>query len=278
MRNVVVFAKTPRWRAVAADAAALTADARFAPIKRTARTLAGFVEANGGRIFVKRVGEGPWLKGWLTRWRGSRARRATRGAATLAAGGFHHPELLAAAEIRALGSVRASFIVSAALERARVMSAIVLAGGKRAFRRRRELSAAIAREIRRLHDAGIYSLDLQETNLMLQDTADGGVTIYFVDLEDVRRTRQVGADARLLNLVHLDRTIGRFLPRTHRLRFLYDYLGGRPGRVAARQVVSRALEIRTRAERRARGRRRSGDAAQPPNATEKRLSPAGIGE
>lgn len=278
MRNVVLFAKTPCWRAVAADAEGITTDVRFAPIKRTARTLAGFAEANGRRIFVKRVSEGPWLKGWLTRWRGSRARRAIRGAAILTASGFHHPDLLAAAEVRALGSVRASFIVSATLEPARVMSAIALAGGKRAFRRRRELSAAIAREIRRLHDAGIYSLDLQETNLMLQDKADGGVTIYFVDLEDVRRVRWVGANARLLNLVHLDRTIGRFLPRTHRLRFLYDYLGGRPGRAAARQVVTHALGIWTRAERRARWRRRSGDPAQPPNAAEKRLSPAGIGE
>lgn len=278
MRNVVLFAKSPRWRAVATGAGELTADGRFDPLKRTARTLAGYASTDGGRVFVKRVGEGSWLKGWLTRWRGSRARRAIRGAAILTAGGFNHPELLAAAEARSFGAVRTSFIVCAALADARVMNAVVLAGGKRAFRRRRELSAAIAREIRRLHDAGIYSLDLQETNLMLREAADGGLAIHFVDLEDVRRKRRVGEDLRLLNLVNLDRTIGRFLPRTHRLRFLYDYLGGRPERGAARRIVGRALAIRSRAERRSRGRRRSGDARPTADAASKRLSPARFGD
>ena len=252
--------------------------AAFEPVKRTARTVAGVANVDGQRVFVKRVNEGSWLKGLLTRIRGSRARRAIRGASILAAGGFRRAELLAAVEARSFGSVQDSFILCEALDGARVLDAVYFAGGKPAFRHRRRLAALIAREIRRLHDTGIYSRDLQETNLMLRETGDGGVTVYFVDLEDIRRARRISEKRRLLNLIHLDRTIGRYAPRPQRLYFLYAYLGGRPERAEARRIVARALSIRAAQARRARGRRRSGDAPVQPDPAGEHLSAAGAGD
>lgn len=279
MRNVVLFAVSPRWRTLAVNADALATTAAFEPVKQTARMLAGVAEVHGERVFIKRVSEGSWLKGLLTRIRGSRARRAIRGASILAGGGFRRPELLAAVEARSFGSARGSIILGEALDGARVLDAVYFRGGKPAFPHRRRLAMLIAREIRRLHDTGIYSRDLQETNLMLREANDGGgVSVYFVDLEDIRRARRVSEKRRLLNLIHLDRTIGRYAPRARRLYFLYAYLGGKPERAEARRIVARALSIRAAQERRARGRRRSGDAPVRSDATENELSTAGAGE
>ncbi len=278
MRNVVLFAASPRWRTLAVNANALATTAAFEPVKQTARMLAGVAEVDGERVFIKRVSEGSWLKGLLTRIRGSRARRAIRGASILAGGGFRRPELLAAVEARSFGAARGSVILGEALDGARVLDAVYFRGGKPAFPHRRRLAMLIAREIRRLHDAGIYSRDLQETNLMLREAHDGGVSVYFVDLEDIRRARWVSEKRRLLNLIHLDRTIGRYAPRARRLYFLYAYLGGKPERAEARRIVARALSIRAAQERRARGRRRSGDAPVRDDTAENELSTAGAGE
>ncbi|MBI3758330.1 MAG: hypothetical protein HY269_01060 [Deltaproteobacteria bacterium] len=98
---------------------------------------------------------------------------------------------------------------------------------------------------------------------MLEGGDDTAWKVYFVDLEDFRRLPTVSEERRMLNLVHLDRTIGRFLPRTQRLRFIYNYLGSRPVRTEARRLVSRFLAIRERAEQRARSHHRSSVAVAP---------------
>jgi tRNA A-37 threonylcarbamoyl transferase component Bud32 len=257
MHLQVVAARTPKWWVTISDANRLIDAAAFVPVKQSDRTVAGFAIVNGTRIFIKRVNEGSWLKGWILRLRGSHARRVLRGAAILKMQGFARPEPLAAAEALSLGSIRASFVISEALEDARIMSDVVLEGGRAAFRRRRQILAAVAIEIRRLHDAGVYTLDLQETNLMLAEGGDENWKIHFVDLEDFRSVREVSEQRRLLNLVHLDRTIGRFLPRTQKLRFLYRYFGGRLGRDHARQLLRHFFAIRDRAERRARAHGRA---------------------
>jgi tRNA A-37 threonylcarbamoyl transferase component Bud32 len=253
----ILTARTPAWATVVVQASQLISGSGFRPLKRSStRTVAGFIVVDGATVFIKRVNEGARLKGWIRRVWGSRARRILRGAAMLKASGFARPEPLAAAEARSMGAVQTSYVISEALDGARVMSEVVLAGGRRNFRHRCLVLGVVAREIRRLHDAGIYTLDLQETNLMLSG-GDAEWKIYFVDLEDFRHARTVSMRRRMLNLMHLDRTIGRFLGRTQRLRFLYIYLGGRPGRDDARRFVKRYFELRARTERRARYRRRT---------------------
>jgi len=254
MRMQVIAARTPEWSAVVRRVSELIDDSAFRSLKRSARTVAGFAVVDGTRVFIKRVDEGPWLKGWISRLRGSRARRVIRGAAMLKLAGFARPEPLAAGEARAIGAIRASYVISEALDDAQIMSAVVLAGGRRNFRMRCAVSKVIAKEIHRLHEAGIYTLDLQETNVMISGGGNADWKIHFVDLEDFRHCDRVSERRRLLNLVHLDRTIGRFLPRTQRLRFLYNYLGARPGRNETRDLLHRYFALRQRAESRARFR------------------------
>jgi len=261
----VIAARTPEWGAVILRAGELIDDSAFRSLKRSARTVAGFAMVDGTRVFIKRVDEGSWLKGWIIRLRGSRAQRVLRGAAMLKLAGFARPEPLAAAEARMIGAIRTSYVISEAIDDARIMSAVVLAGGRRNFRGRCEVSSVIAKEIRRLHEAGIYTLDLQETNVMISGGENADWKIHFVDLEDFRHVDRVSERYRLLNLVHLDRTIGRFLPRTQRLRFLYNYLGARPVHDEARRVLGRYFALRQRAERRARSRRRTVPLVHVPN-------------
>jgi len=73
------------------------------------------------------------------------------------------------------------------------------------------------------------------------EVAHGGVAIP---------VRRVGWRRRARNLIHLDRSIGRFLCRAARLAFLYAYLGGRPERAEARKIVHQLLVLREQMKRR----------------------------
>jgi tRNA A-37 threonylcarbamoyl transferase component Bud32 len=248
MRSRLLHAASPRWAAAAASLDVLMAESGWREVKRTARGRAGFLEIDGQRCFIKQAAEGPFVKGLVARVRGSRAQRILRGARMLAAAGFAHPRPLIAVEEREHGTVRASWVASEALPDARVMSMFMLGDGRN-FRRRQWVSRLVACEIRRLHDAGIYTLDMQETNLMLEATG-GEPIIYFLDLEDFRRVRRVRWEQRMINLVHLDRSIGRFASRSQRLRFLYNYLGCKPSRFEIRKLARHLLELRQRRDRR----------------------------
>ena len=119
------------------------------------------------------------------------------------------------------------------------------------MRRRKRISDAVAAQIRRLHESGLYTRDLQETNIMVEEN-ETGFKVHFIDLEDFRRASKVSWDRRILNLVHLDRSIGRFLCRAARLDFLYSYIGHRPGREAARKMVAEVSAARESIDRRKR--------------------------
>ncbi|MGH9345008.1 MAG: lipopolysaccharide kinase InaA family protein [Terriglobia bacterium] len=252
MRRRLLYAKSPAWAKTALAASELMMSPAFTTLKRTGRTHAGVYADGDTEFFIKRVMTGGWADGIAQRLRGSRAARTQRGAAILSAAGFACPRLLAAVEERSGGAIRASYVLNERLAQARMMSVFALAGGRN-FRRRKWASQAVAHEVHRLHGAGIYTRDLQETNLMLEAADEGdSIRVYFVDLEDFRRVRRVSTKRRLLNLVHLDRSIGRFVSRGQRLRFLYYYLGERPGRAEARRIVGRLIAMRHKADARMR--------------------------
>jgi tRNA A-37 threonylcarbamoyl transferase component Bud32 len=246
MRTHLLYAISPEMEAVTEGIERMMAGEGFRPLKLGARTTAGLMRLGDCEVFVKRRLAGPWLKGLYDRVRGSRAARAIRGASMLKAAGFSCPKPLVAFETRTLGAVRASYIVCESLRDARILSRFALTGGRN-FRRRKWISRRLARELHRLHEAGLYSGDMQETNLMLAAEGDE-IMIYFVDLEDLRRASRVSERRRMRNLVHLDRSIGRFVPRSQRLRFLYNYLGGKPAGDEARRLVRRLIALGARIE------------------------------
>ena len=250
-----LYASSPEWLAAGQRLDELLHGPAFRILKKTTRTLAGIAQVNGVEVFVKRVTTGSWVKGSIVRFCGSRARRTIRAARILRSAGFAHPKLLAAFEQRRRGSVIASYLIVEYLRRSKILSRFALADG-RDFRWRCLVSERLAQMIRRLHDAGCYTLDLQETNLMVEPQASG-LKIYFTDLEDFRRMPLVPWRLRLHNLVQLDRSIGRFVSRAHRLRFLHNYLGDNASRAEARALVGRLHRLLQRIERRSLRRQRS---------------------
>jgi tRNA A-37 threonylcarbamoyl transferase component Bud32 len=250
-----LYASSPEWAVAGGWLDELVHSANFRVVKTDSRTLAGIAHVNGAEVFIKRVTIGSWTKGIITRVCGSRARKTIRGAEILQRAGFSHPRLIGAFEQRHGGSVRTTYVIVEYLHRAKMLSRFALADG-RDFRWRCRISERLAQMIRLLHDTGCYTLDLQETNLMLE-ALDGGLKIYFTDLEDFRRSPLLTHRLRLLNLIHLDRSIGRFVSRTHRLRFLHNYLGDNAGAAEARELLGRLLRLRQRFERRRFRRQRS---------------------
>jgi len=254
LRRVVLFACSSEWRAVVERADELIASSKFRALKSEGRTLAGFLDRPGNDpVFIKRVEIPSWRRGMYARIRGSRAARSLAGAAMLAARGFAHPEPLAASDSYEAGAIRSSYLLSRAISGADTLSRFALGPGEikgRDVRRRKRISDTVAKEVRRLHDSGLYTLDLQETNIMVEDDGSGGFKIYFIDLEDFRHAATVSWNRRMMNLVHLDRSIGRFLCRAARLDFLYAYLGKRPARAEARKIVAEILASRAAIDRR----------------------------
>ena len=256
MKKRVLYAAGPRWVAMAEQLDVLMADGGFRALKgrsphlrRTAqgaRRRVGLRQARAHRF----VGEGAHRQ--RARFAGA-AMAGGRGDAF--DGGLNRPAPLAALEVRHAGALSESYLVCEALNDATVLSGAVLGGGKVHFRSRRSLLSAVAREVRRLHDAGLYTRDLQETNLMVQERDGAPPRLSFVDLEDFRRVRSVSWHRRLLNLVHLDRSIGRFLNRPARLRCLYDYLGASAlDRDERRRAVAQFWQLRDGLESRHRAR------------------------
>jgi hypothetical protein len=258
MRTLVLYARSPEWRSVVERADELMASPDFRVLKSEARTRAGFIGVPGiGLAFIKRVEVSSWSRGLIARIRGSRAARSLAGAAMLQAHSLAHPEPLAAMDFYQAGAIRASYLVSRALINADSLSRFMLGPGEikgRNVHRRKQISDTVAAQIRRLHESGLYTRDLQETNIMVEENeSGGGFNVYFIDLEDFRRAANVSWDRRVLNLVHLDRSIGRFLCRAARLDFLYSYLGHRPDHAVARKIVAEVKAVRESIDRRKRG-------------------------
>ncbi|HEY2663935.1 MAG TPA: lipopolysaccharide kinase InaA family protein [Candidatus Binataceae bacterium] len=245
---VIVYAQSERWRSLGDRVDDLIASEHFRAVKNQGRTLAGFCQSEGCRFFLKRFEGGSWIEGLVQRARGSRAARSLINARLLGREGFLCPEIYAVCDRIEAASVRASYLLTAALADAMTLSRFI---DRRLDRKRREpgwrrrVLGAVAREVKRLHDAGIASADLQETNLMLEES-EQGLRVYFVDLDGFRLSAKSRWRDRARNLVQLDRSVGRFGTRAERLRFLYTYLDERPDRIRRHEIVRGLLESRRR--------------------------------
>jgi tRNA A-37 threonylcarbamoyl transferase component Bud32 len=251
MRSRILYARSPRWAELLARPEELFARADFREVKNIARNRAGFFTTPDGAVFVKRFTPASRVEGIRERLRGSRAARSLRAWKMLTAAGFMVPAPLAVGEQLSGGGVATSWMISEALGAAKVFSQFIERGHAPAVLenpQRREALAAVAAAVRRLHDSGLFSSDLQETNLML-DRSGGALRIYFVDLDRFRRTAGVGWKRRRRNLVQLDRSVGRFMSRGERLRFLRVYLGEQVDRPERRKLVEQLMRERDRKDR-----------------------------
>jgi hypothetical protein len=164
----------------------------------------------------------------------SGAFRSVRGAAILREAEIATAKPLAAVEVHRWGTLEKSFYLSEEIAGAKTADAywrenLKTLSGPVGFRSRRAFLIDLSRLFRKLHGARIYHNDLKDFNILVRRDRDGKHELFVLDLEGVRRCRKLSARRRIKNLVQLNRTLGRFLTRTEKLRFLKSYLSAGPG-------------------------------------------------
>jgi heptose I phosphotransferase len=200
-------------------------------------------------LFLKRERSASWKDlfsglvcgwGWTTkaRWEWQAIRR-------LQAAGFGCAEPVAFGQ-RGLFSPR-GFLALAEIPDAVVLTE-ALAGAS--ARDRRELIAALAREVARLHDAGFDHPDLYSKHVWVSRQAEGW-RVFLLDFQRTRRRWFVGWKRRLNDLAALNSTLDpNQATLAERMRFLRIYLEatGRQGRQrrAARRILHRTNRLISR--------------------------------
>ena len=197
----------------------------------------------------------------LTHWRrradalihGSPARRAWRGAQLLQTHGFPVPQPLAVVEKRRAGLVQESVYISQALPYPSLSDYWRESASRWSVVRRRLFLRELALFVRSFHAAGLYSGDLRDANLLVEECeAQHGPRWRFclVDLDRLKHCPSLTLRRRVKNLVQLDRTLGRRTRRTERLFFLDAYLGlPLPPSKQRRSLLKTLLSVRRRKDR-----------------------------
>ena len=197
----------------------------------------------------------------LTHWRrradalihGSPARRAWRGAQLLQTHGFPVPQPLAVVEKRRAGLVQESVYISQALSYPSLADYWRESAPRWSVAQRRLFLRELALFVRSFHAAGLYSGDLRDANLLVEECeAQHGPRWRFclVDLDRLQHCPSLTLRRRVKNLVQLDRTLGRRARQTERLFFLYAYLGPPlPPSKQRRSLLKTLLSVRRRKDR-----------------------------
>ncbi len=191
-------------------------------------------------------------------WRGSPARRAWNGAQLLATHGFAVPRPLGVFERRHAGQMIESWYCSEGL-----YAHLPLHTYWRhhcptwSFRHRRAFLKALAEFLRSFHAAGLYTGDMRDANLLVEDIGSEQWRFYLVDLDRILHAPPLSQRRRLKNIVQLERTLGRSLHASDRLFFLYRYFGDPlPAPSVRRSFIQHLLHLRNRKDREYARRRR----------------------
>ena len=197
----------------------------------------------------------------LTHWRlradalihGSPARRSWRGARLLQTHGFPVPQPLAVVEKRKAGLVQESVYISQALPHPPLSDYWRESAPRWSVAQRRLFLRELALFVRSFHAAGLYSGDLRDANLLVEECDEQrGPRWRFclVDLDRIKYDPSLGRQRRVKNLVQLDRTVGRRARKTERLFFLYAYLGpSLPSAKQRRFWLEKLRSVRRRKDR-----------------------------
>ncbi len=222
------------------------------------------VQVGGQPYFLKRHRGVGWLeilKNWLV---GKRpvlgAENEYRACRHLAARNLSAPRVAAFATEGGNPAQRRSFVLCAELSGYDSLEAVAADWARHppSPRARRRLIMAVARFVRRLHEAGVAHRDLYICHLMLdrQGWAQGEARLAVLDLHRARLQPELSAYWRKRDLAALlFSTLDLDLPVRSRLRFLRIYAGRPLREVLAdegpfwRSVARRAQALREKAQR-----------------------------
>lgn len=182
-------------------------------------------------VYLKRYNAFSWRYKFGSLFQSSGALKSLNGAAILAEAGIRTARPLAAVDSRSWGMLNRSFFLSEEIENGKTADAywreeLLTVKGKEGTQRRKRFLQGIGELFRCLHQQNVYHNDLKDANILVQpEFSTGGEHFYLLDLEGIRRYRRLNRRRQTKNLVQLNRTLGKYLRATEKLRFLESYLG-----------------------------------------------------
>lgn len=223
-------------------------------LKDHRRTAVAVAALEGRDVFIKRFKPYAWYRRleWLVT--PSPARRCWQSSHDLQRAGFRVATPLAVAERRRAGLPADSYFMASGVDGAAPAGWLWLETiSSRPARERRAVLEALARELRRFHDAGFYTRDANANNLLVRLPASGEPEFFYLDLENVRHLGEVSRRRRVKNLVQLYRPVRGAIGLSDRLRFVAAYAGRRIAElgdwIAELDRLDRAKEAEYRARR-----------------------------
>jgi tRNA A-37 threonylcarbamoyl transferase component Bud32 len=182
-------------------------------------------------VYLKRYNAFSWRYRFGSLFQSSGALKSLDGAAILSESGIRTARPLAAVDSRSWGMLNRSFFLSEEIENGKTADAywreeLLTVKGKEGTQRRKRFLQGIGELFRCLHQQNVYHNDLKDANILVQpEFSTGGEHFYLLDLEGIRRYRRLNRRRQTKNLVQLNRTLGKYLRATEKLRFLESYLG-----------------------------------------------------
>jgi tRNA A-37 threonylcarbamoyl transferase component Bud32 len=188
------------------------------------------IQGDAKTVYIKRYNAVSWRYRVGSWFQFSGASKSLRGAAVLAESGIRTVQCLAAIETRSWGMLQRSFFLSEEIPEGNTADVywreLLAMKGRRGLRLRRGFLQDMGVFFNFLHEQGIYHNDLKDANIVISPGPEGeGTRFYLLDLEGVQRYRMLNRRRRIKNLVQLHRTLGSYLRRPDKLRFLKGYLG-----------------------------------------------------
>jgi hypothetical protein len=189
------------------------------------------IEGEMKTVYLKRYNAFSWRYRLGSLFRFSGAVRSLKGAAILAESSIRTARPLAAIESRSWGMLNSSFFLSQEIKDAKTADAywreeLLPLQGRDGMERRKRFLRGLGELFRSLHTHDIYHNDLKDANILVRSDAAGGAEHFYVlDLEGIRRHRNLNRRRRIKNLVQLNRTLGRYVQPPDKIRFLESYLG-----------------------------------------------------
>ena len=182
-------------------------------------------------VYIKRYNAFSWRYRFGSFFQSSGAIRSLHGAAILSASGIRTARPLAAVESRTWGMLNRSFFFSEEIGGAKTADCywqeeLVPVKGKEGVRKRKRFLCGMGELFRSLHEQAVYHNDLKDANILVHsDPSEGVEHFYLLDLEGIRHYRNLNRRRQIKNLVQLNRTLGKYLRRVDKVRFLEAYLG-----------------------------------------------------
>ncbi len=207
-------------------------------------------------VYLKRYNAFSWRYRFGSLFQASGALRSLKGAAILSESGICTARPLAAAESRSWGALNKSFFLSEEIENGKTADLywqeklLTLKGQEGALRRKRFLRE-LGELFGSLHQQSVYHNDLKDANILVRPDSNGrSEHFYLLDLEGIRRYQKLNRRRRVKNLVQLNRTLGKYLRATDKVRFLKGYLGPAfSNRADKRSWVASVLKESSRLDR-----------------------------